>query len=67
MSHLVDFVAELLGYFLGWRAWLCFVVALIVAGVLSAFGVASGWPSGIFIVGGIIGLVVGLFWEARVG
>ena len=60
MSHLLDMVVEFLGYFLSWRAWVCLVLGVIIAHFLAASGVA-------LYVGGILGLAVGRFWEARVG
>jgi len=60
MSHLIDIVIDALGFFLSWRAWLCLVLGAGVAYFL--------WDSGLgFTVGSILGLAIGLFWEARVG
>ena len=67
MSHLLDVVVEVLGYFLSWRAWLSLVVGVIVGYALSAYGVSFVWPFDMLIAAGLLGLVGGLFWDARVG
>ncbi|MEN3371196.1 MAG: hypothetical protein V7609_3339 [Verrucomicrobiota bacterium] len=60
MSHLLDMVVEFLGYILSWRAWVCLILGVIIAYFLAVSGVA-------LLLGGILGLGIGLFWEARVG
>jgi uncharacterized membrane protein (DUF441 family) len=60
MGHLLDIIIEVLSYFLSWRAWLCLVLGVIMAYLLSGSGV-------VFMAGAVLGLSVGCFWEARVG
>jgi hypothetical protein len=42
MSHLLELVIEVIAY-LGWRMWLCFIVALAPACLLVAFDIAVVW------------------------
>jgi hypothetical protein len=65
MDAFLDLVIEVFGGLIGWRTWLCVVITLIVAYALSSFGILFSASPTTFIVAGLIGLVIGLFWDAR--
>ena len=65
MDAFLDLLLALWGHLVGWRTWLCVIVALIVAYILSARGIAFNSASATFIAFGILGFVVGIFWDAR--
>ncbi len=64
---IMEVVVEALAYLLPWRAWLCLVAAVIIAIVLHAYGIWLVWPSDIFVVAVILGVVLGVFWDQRSG
>jgi uncharacterized membrane protein len=64
---IVEILVETLAYLLPWRAWLCLIVALVLAILLHAYGIWFVWPSDIFVVLAILGIVVGVYWHQRVG
>lgn len=66
-NMIVEILVEALAYLLPWRAWLCLIAALIMAILLHAYGIWFVWPSDIFVVAAILGIVVGLYWHQRVG
>ncbi|MGI8570290.1 MAG: hypothetical protein ACR2KT_15190 [Methylocella sp.] len=65
MDAFLDVVLEVFGSPIGWRTWLCVVAALIIAYALSSYGILFSTSLISFIVAGVLGLVVGLFWDAR--
>jgi hypothetical protein len=64
---IVEIVVESLAYLLSWRAWLCLVTMLAFAYVLNAWGIWFVWPSDIFVVAAILGIILGVCWDQRVG
>ncbi len=65
MESFLDFVLEWCSHLVGWRTWLCVIGALIAAWVLSAWGLRLADGPGPYVVAGVLGLVVGLCWDAR--
>jgi hypothetical protein len=64
---ILEIVVEALACLLSWRAWLCLLAMLGFAFVLNRYEIWFVWPSDVFIVAGILGLALGLYWEQRVG
>jgi hypothetical protein len=64
---ILEIVVEALAYLLPWRGWLCLVTKLALAYVLHAWGIWFIWPSDIFVVAAILGIVLGVCWDQRVG
>jgi hypothetical protein len=67
MNHFLDFVIVALGYLVRWRTWLCVIVALAIAYIIWLCGVAVMSSSATLLAAGLVGLVLGLCWDARAG
>jgi hypothetical protein len=67
MDHLLEVVLEFLSYFVDWRTWLCVALALLLAYFAYVSGIIIISTVATFVIAGIIGLAVGLFWDARAG
>jgi hypothetical protein len=67
MSFLAEVLVEVLDYLLGWRAWVCFIGGLGAAFFLAAYDIFLVWPRDIPVLFAILGLGVGIYWEAQSG
>ena len=64
MSFLIDLAVAVLAY-LGWRVWLCFLVALVTACLLVAYDIAVIWRYDIALFAVLIGIGTGVYWEVE--
>ncbi len=60
-------VVEMLVTVLSWRAWLCIIAMLVFALLLHGWGIWFIWPSDIFVVAVILGIILGICWDRHVG